>query len=132
MKDIKGKTVRLSDCKGKVVVLNFWATWCPYCVKEMPDLNLAGEEFAKTGSAVILAVDVDETPEVVKTFLKENDMTLPVLMDQGGAVANKYLVEGLPTTVIIDRDQNIYKKIVGATDKETLTGIVNSINKTGV
>lgn len=127
LKDLNGKTIKLSDYKGKVVFLNFWATWCPYCVQEMPELNEASRELAKGGNAVILAVDVNEPSDKVKKFVADKKITLPVLLDADGAVAQYFNISGLPTTVIINKDGTLSDAIVGATNKQTILDAVNKL-----
>lgn len=120
LKDLDGKTVKLSDYRGKMVFLNFWATWCPYCIKEMPELEEANQEFLKGSDAVILTVDTAEKPDVVRKFVSQKKINLPVLLDTDGKVTEKYNIEGFPTTVIINKDGTLNGRIVGATNKETL------------
>lgn len=69
LKDLDGKTVKLSDYKGKIVILNFWAVWCKYCKQEMPDLNEFNKELVKDNEAVTLAVDAQESSDTVKNYL---------------------------------------------------------------
>lgn len=106
LENLKGESVRLSDFKGKNVLVNFWATWCPYCVKEMPDLNQLYTEH-KENDFVVLAVDVGESKETVEKYLKDQDYTFPVLLDKDGSISIKYMVRGLPTSFMIDKEGNI-------------------------
>lgn len=127
LKDLGGKTVKLSDYRGKIVILNFWAVWCKYCKLEMPDLNELDSELKKSGEAVILAVDVQESEATVKKYISSNNINLKVLMDKDGSVAQKYEVSGFPTTYLINKDGSLYRTIVGMTDKATLEGILNEL-----
>jgi len=127
LEDINGKKVSLSDYRGKIVFLNFWATWCQYCVMEMPDLEEVHQEFSKGDDAVILTVNSDEDPDVVKKFMKDNNLTLPVLMDYTYEVNWMYGISGIPVTYVIDRDGSVYGRIPSMTDKETLLKIFESI-----
>lgn len=129
LKDLDGNTVRLSDYKGKIVILNFWTVWCKYCKIEMPDLNELNKELEKDGEAVILAVDVQESADKVKDYISSNNIDLKVLMDHDGSVTQKYGVSGFPTTFIINKDGTLYTYIPGATDKKTLTEILNKIKQ---
>jgi peroxiredoxin len=129
LKDLDGNTVKLSDYKGKIVILNFWAVWCKYCTLEMPDLNELNKELENGNEAVILAVDVQESADKVKNYLSSNNINLKVLMDQDGSVTQKYGVSGFPTTFIINKDGTLYTYIPGATDKKTLTEILNKIKQ---
>lgn len=97
---VDGSTVSLSDYRGKVVLLNFWATWCNPCVEEMDDFQ---EYYAEHGSeAVILAVDFSEPAEDVARFVEENGLTYPVALDLDGAVNKLYRVQGYPTTFVVN------------------------------
>lgn len=129
LKDLNGKTVKLSDYKGKVVILNFWAVWCKYCKEEMPDLNELNAELEKDNEAVILAVDVQESSGTVKNYLSSNKINLKVLLDENGSVAQSYGISGYPTTFIINNDGTLYTYISGKTDKETLKEILAKIKK---
>ncbi len=129
LKDLNGKNVKLSDYKGKIVILNFWAVWCKYCKQEMPDLNELNKELDKENEAVIIAVDVQESAEIVEKYLSSNNINLKVLLDQDGSVTQTYGVSGFPTTFILNKDGSLYTYIPGATNKETLIEILNKIKK---
>ena len=120
LKDLDGKSVKLSDYKGKIVILNFWAVWCQYCKQEMPDLNELNKELGKDNEAVIIAVDAQESSDTVKNYLSSNNINLKVLLDQDGSVSQTYGVTGFPTTFIINKDGSVYTYIPGLTNKETL------------
>jgi len=101
-----GKTVRLSDFQGKPVLINFWATWCPPCRQEMPELEAAYKRHADQGFTVI-AVDVriDEELPTVRAFIDELGLTFPVVRDVNGEVeVDLYNVLGYPTSVFVDRN----------------------------
>ncbi|HCL82301.1 MAG TPA: hypothetical protein DHW81_08890 [Nitrospiraceae bacterium] len=111
--DVNGKKISLSEFKGKVVILNFWATWCGPCRAEMPSLNKLYLEFKDKGLAVI-AVSVDTSEKPVKSFIKKHNLSFPVLMDKNKAVSfDEYGVLGLPTTFIIYKNGFIAEKIIG-------------------
>ncbi len=129
LKDLNGNVVKLSDYKGKIVILNFWAVWCKYCKQEMPDLNELNKELEKDNEAVILAVDSQESPDTVKNYLASNKINLKVLLDQDGSITQMYGISGFPTTFIINKDGTLYTYIPQATNKETLTDILNKIKK---
>lgn len=129
LKNLQGETVKLSDYKGKVVFLNFWAEWCKYCVQEMPDLNRANEKLKKEGNAIILAVDVREDPQKVKEFIEERNLTLPVLLDETGKVAAMYGIQSFPTTYIINPDGTLYNGILGKTDEKTILRLAKKVWK---
>ena len=129
LKDLNGKSEKLSDYKGKIVILNFWAVWCKYCKQEMPDLNELNKELGKDNEAVIIAVDAQESSDTVKNYLSSNDINLKVLLDQDGSVSQTYGVTGFPTTFIINKDGSLYTYIPGLTNKETLLQILDKIKK---
>lgn len=108
-----GRLVRLSDYRGKTVVLNFWATWCPPCVAEMPELQALHERHAAAGDLVVLAVDVEEPPAAVDDFKTQIAISMPVLSDRTGEVRRHYGLPGLPGTFFIDRDGVIRAKSLG-------------------
>lgn len=114
LSSLEGRTVRLSDFRGKVVVLNFWATWCPPCRREMPSMErlsqqLQGEPF------VVLAIDQQETPDDVFVFTGQLDPTphFPILLDRNSAVAPAWGVLGLPTSFIVDKNGRIAYRAMG-------------------
>jgi len=112
--DVEDKTHRLADYRGKVVLLNFWATWCPPCRKEMPSMQRLWEKFRGRDFA-ILAVDVGEDEERVFAFTLELDIPLefPLLLDRDGKVMERWPVRGLPTTFILDREGRIAYQAIG-------------------
>lgn len=117
LKTLSGETVKLSDLKGKKVMLNFWATWCPPCKAEMP----AMEKFHKEAGdeIVILAVNIDPHLDV-KAFVDENAITFPIPLDEEDKVNETYQVLSIPTTYFIDSNGNIGNKYIGAMNYETM------------
>ena len=103
--DLKGKSWTLKDLRGKVVLLNFWATWCPPCRKEMPDLETLYRRFEPQG-LVILGVS-DEDMDKVKPFIEQQGITYPVLLDPGRRVNELFQIQGIPKTFVYDRDGKI-------------------------
>ena len=127
LKDLSGKTVKLSDYKGKVVLLNFWASWCPPCREEMPSIQklyarMKGKKFS------ILAVSVDRGGEnSVRRFIKEAGYEFKILLDPEGEAASRYSVGGIPATFIIDKKGEIVDKIIGAYQWDD-EGVIKKIN----
>jgi cytochrome c-type biogenesis protein len=127
--DLEGNTVKLSDYKGKVVFVNFWATWCPPCKKEIPDLEEANKKLVESGDAVILAVNVTdgsrETESIVREFAANNNMEMHILLDKGGKVASSkaYNITGIPTTYIINKDGSIYNYVEGAISQNAVISL---------
>mgnify|MGYP000894269480 FL=1 len=129
LKNLDGETVKLSDYRGKIVILNFWATWCYWCKVEMPDFNELNEELEKEDEAVILAVNVEESKDTVVEYLTSENINLKVLLDEDGAVARTYGVTGLPNTFIINKDGSVYGYIPGATDRDALEKVIDKVKK---
>ncbi len=103
--DLSGKPWTLKDLKGKVVMLNFWATWCPPCRKEMPDLEALYRQFESQG-LVILGIS-DDDPEKVREFVQKQGTTYPVLLDPGSKVNELLHINGIPKTFVYDRGGKI-------------------------
>ncbi len=101
--DLQGKTWTLKDLKGKVVLVNFWATWCPPCRKEMPDLDALYNRFKDQGF-VILAISEDEETAKVDPFIAEHKISYPILLDPGSKVNKLFQVEGIPKSFVYDRE----------------------------
>lgn len=113
LKDLEGKKVSLSDFKGKVILLNFWATWCAPCKAEMPSLENLYKNLKGKG-LVVIGVSVDNSETTVRSFVKEKGITFPILLDKGKEVSfDDYGVIGLPVTFLIDRKGVIVEKVFG-------------------
>jgi peroxiredoxin len=113
LSDLSGKKVSLSSYKGKLVFLNFWATWCPPCRSEMPSMERLYQKLKGKG-LVILAVDLQEDAKSVQKFVDEHKLTFPVLLDSDGKVGGSYGARSIPTTYIIGRDGNALGGTIGA------------------
>jgi peroxiredoxin len=113
---LDGKKVSLSDYKGKVVLVNIWATWCPPCVDEMPSMEKLYQKF-KGQNFEILAVSIDGPGlKAVRPFMKKSSLTFPALIDSEGAIKTVYGISGIPESFIIDKQGFLIKKIVGPVD----------------
>jgi peroxiredoxin len=133
--DREGNEITLSSLKGKVVFINFWTTWCGYCVTEMPHMQEVYETY-KNEKVAVLAVNVlaAEKPgtemSTVNEFVDEKGFTFPVLFDTDGAVSVKYRVRAFPTTYIVDQEGTIVEVVTGAMDKDTMMQkIENALNQ---
>ena len=116
---LDGKMVSLADYKGKVVLLNIWATWCPPCVEEMPSMEKLHQEL-KGETLEILAVSIDVSgANTVIPFMKKHKLSFPALTDTNGAIKNLYKTTGVPESFIIDKDGVIVEKIIGPRDWAT-------------
>jgi peroxiredoxin len=112
---IDGQQVSLQQYRGKVVFLNFWATWCIPCREEMPGLEQLHQKYQSEG-LVVLAIDLKESAEQVKTFFQKHGLSFPSLLDQQGSVFRDYLVAGMPTTYLIGRDGKLFARGIGGRD----------------
>lgn len=110
---LDGSMVSLADYKGKTVLLNIWATWCPPCVAEMPSMEKLYQEL-KNEDFEILAVSIDVTgSNEVAPFMKKHRLSFPALIDTQGTIKDLYQTTGVPESFIIDKDGIIAKKIIG-------------------
>ena len=123
IRDVNGDIVRLSDFRGKVVVLNFWATWCPPCRAEMPDFQEVFEAREAAGDFAIRAVDklLEDTEDAVRQFVEEFGLTFAVGFDETDEIFERYGVRGLPSTFFIDRDGILRQKSLGPIFGDLLT-----------
>jgi peroxiredoxin len=110
-----GQTVSLALLRGKVILLNFWATWCEECRPEMPVFQQLNREFAARG-LVVVGVNAREGPEVIRRYAKELGLTFPLVLDSNGEINQAYGVIGLPTTFFIARDGRAVALAIGPRD----------------
>jgi peroxiredoxin len=113
LKDPQGRPQRLADYRGKPLILNFWATWCPPCREEMPSMQRAHEVVAAEGIAVI-AVNVGEDADTIAAFLEDEPVDFPLPMDTDSKVAQHYHMQGLPTTYVIDPQGRLAYRAMGS------------------
>lgn len=112
--DLHGQKVALSQFRGKVVLVNFWATWCPPCREEMPSMEQFYRRFQEQG-LVLLAVNIEEDGDAtVPRFLQGKGYSFPILLDTAAEVQNRYQVFRFPETFVIDRNGNIVARVIGA------------------
>lgn len=115
---LSGKTVKLSDYRGKRVLLNFWATWCGPCVQEMPAFQRLSEDYPD--DVVILAVNCGESKEEVESFVQKNGYTFPIALDENLEASNLYPATSIPLTLIVDEEGDIVYSSYGASDADTM------------
>jgi len=116
LENLRGGDTGLADYKGKVVLLNFWATWCMPCRAEMPSMETLWKKYKEQGF-VILAISIDEgSKKRVEKFIEIFDLSFPVLLDPESKVNDLYKVSNMPTSFLIDRNGKIISRIVGSDD----------------
>jgi peroxiredoxin len=125
-----GESIKLSDYRGRPVVLNFWATWCPPCIVEIPLLVQAEADYADENLALI-ALNAGQTSEHIRSFFDEQGIDMPVALDPGKDVYELYGVVGLPTTVWIDRDGVVSAVELGVLTPELIDGYMSELLEPG-
>jgi peroxiredoxin len=125
--DLQGKSWNLKELRGKVVLVNFWATWCPPCRKEMPDLEALSHQF-ETQGLLILAIS-DETVDKVKPFVEQRKVTYPILLDPGRKVNELFQIEGIPKSFLYGRDG---KLVTQAIDMRTRQQFLEMLKQAGL
>lgn len=123
MYDLDGNLVKLSDYRGKIVMLNFWATWCTYCDQEMPDLNAVDKE----DDVVVLAVNVQEPKGLVVDYLTEGGYTFDVVLDESGDIANEFMITSFPTTFFISSEGVLLGSVPGMMELDKMNLILQDI-----
>ena len=114
---IGGQTRKLSGYRGKVVLVNLWATWCPPCIEELPVFETLQAKYASEG-LVVLAVAGDEDPQLVRDFLARTPLKIEVLLDTRGVIGTQYGITGYPETFFVDRQGRLRNKIIGPVPHE--------------
>lgn len=125
---LNGEPVSLSDARGKITIVNFWATWCPPCREEMPHMQSFYEKHHE--DVEILAVNVtnmDDGRPIIERFVQEHELTFPILLDESGEVGLMYEVMTLPTSYILDTEGRVFQKIVGAMDEQVMNELVEAL-----
>ena len=127
LKDLGGKTWTFSELRGKVVLVNFWATWCPPCRKEMPDLETLYQRFGPKG-LVVLGIS-DEEAAKVEPFIRERKVSFPVLLDPGRKVNEMFVVQGIPRSFVYDREGRLVSQSI---DMRTQKQFLEMLGKAGI
>ncbi|MCZ8537855.1 redoxin domain-containing protein [Paenisporosarcina quisquiliarum] len=127
---LKGESVKLSDYKGKKVILNFWATWCPPCKAEMPHMQKFYEENKEDGIEILAVnlTDIDSGKESIESFVKEYELTFEIPLDEEGVIGRQYQAFTIPTSYLIDTNGVISNKIVGPMDEEMMKSLTDEMN----
>jgi len=129
LRDLDGREVSLSQMRGKVVILNFWATWCPPCRQEIPDFVDLQKQYGAQGLQIVGVSMDQEGASVVRPFVQQNHINYTMLVD-GQKIAGLYGgIQGIPTTFILDRQGRIAKKAVGFTSRSVFEKLVTGLLK---
>lgn len=126
LKDLNGNDVSLKDYRGKKVYLNFWATWCPPCKAEMPEIEKLYQE-TKDSDLVILAIDIGENSKTVSEFISENKYNFNVLLDEKNEIASLYGISSIPVSIFIDQEGYIVNAQIGAMNLEQMKVYINAL-----
>lgn len=118
----------ISALKGKSVFFNFWATWCPPCRAEMPDIQKLCEE-NKDSDFIIIAVNIGEDKDTVKSFIDSNGYKFQILLDSDQSTASEYSITGIPASFFIDKNGNIIYKKTGAMTLDEMKAYMKALNK---
>ena len=119
-----GSTVKLSDLRGKPVFLNFWATWCPPCVAEMPHMNSVYPEYKDKVNFFV--VSVDDAQKEAAAFSQEKNFSYPLYFGNKGEIVQKYSIKGIPASYLIDKDGTIVKTHIGGMTQNELRAFLDS------
>jgi peroxiredoxin len=130
LKDVSGQTHRLADYRGKVVVVNFWATWCPPCVLEMPSMQKAWEA-TRNNNVVILAINNGEDAKRVQAFHRKSNLTFPLLLDTNANIMAEWKARGMPSTFVVDPEGRLVYQALGGRDwnHPTILRVLRSLFK---
>ena len=129
LKDQYGVVHSLENYKGKVIFLNFWATWCPPCKKEMPDIENIYKEYGENKKNVVILGVNSEKENEVKKFLKDKGYTFPTVIDENSEVMRKYFIQAFPTSFVIDKEGNVYGYVMGGLTKEQIKQVIEEVLK---
>ncbi|RST61292.1 TlpA family protein disulfide reductase [Siminovitchia terrae] len=126
---LNGETVKLSDYRGKKVILNFWATWCPPCRAEMPHMQNFYEQNKDNGIEIVAVnlTKMDKGRMEIDKFVKEYGLTFDIPLDEEGDIGMQYQAFTIPTSYIIDTNGKIASKVVGPMDEPTMESLTNEI-----
>ena len=112
LQDLEGKPISLSDYKGKIVFIDFWATWCPPCRMSIPYVEKLYEQYKDNEDFVVLGINLQEDKETITKFMKKQKMNYPILLSDNKVISN-YKIASIPRFFLIDRNGEVYNKYVG-------------------
>jgi peroxiredoxin len=126
--NLQDESVSLADYRGKIVLVNFWASWCPPCQEELPDLQRIYEEYE--GQVIVLAINLtkaEATVDDVRAFVEESDVTFPIVLDHAGDAMNAYRIVAYPSTYVVDEAGVIRERFLGAVSYDTLVDTIGKM-----
>lgn len=124
--DLDGNTISLSEMKGEVIFLNFWATWCTPCKKEFPYFNEAYESHKDSGVKII-GISIDRSEKIVKKFLQKTELVFPIAMGERAFLSDYGVGRAVPVTIIIDKKGKLRHKVIGGLEKEELEKYIQEL-----
>ena len=124
---LQGEEVTLSDYKGKIVFLNFWATWCEPCIEEMPHMQSVYEKHPDIAMLAVNLTSKDLGIDAVKQFVDDLKVTFPILLDEAHVVGKQYSILALPTSYIIDPEGRVFKEVVGPMDEAMMEDLISKL-----
>lgn len=124
---LQGEQVSLSDYKGKIVILNFWVTWCEPCKEEMPYLQSFSEEHPDVAVLAVNLTSMDLGIDIVKQFVDVFGLTFPILLDEADVVGKKYNIITIPTSYIIDPKGRIFREVIGPLDERMMEDLISDL-----
>jgi thiol-disulfide isomerase/thioredoxin len=127
LKDLTGKSWSLKELQGRIILVNFWATWCPPCRKEMPDLESLHNRFSSKGLVIVAISDEDDAK--VRPFIAAGKFTYPILLDPESTIKKRFLIQGIPQTLIYDRSG---KLVAQSSDMRTMKQFLEMLKQAGL
>lgn len=124
--DLDGNTISLSEMKGEVIFLNFWATWCTPCKKEFPYFNEAYESHKDSGVKIV-GISIDRSEKIVKKFLQKTELVFPIAMGERAFLSDYGVGRAVPVTIIIDKKGKLRHKVIGGLEKEELEKYIQEL-----
>lgn len=128
--DLDGNTISLSEMKGEVIFLNFWATWCTPCKKEFPYFNEAYETHKDKGVKIV-GISIDRSEKIVKKFLQKTELVFPIVMGARKFLSDYGVGRAVPVTIIIDKKGKLRHKVIGGLEKEELEKYIQELVNEG-
>ncbi len=124
---LQGEQVSLSDYKGKIVILNFWTSWCGPCKEEMPHMQSFSEKHPDIAMLAVNLTSMDLGLDAVKQFVEEYRLTFPILLDEADVVGKAYNILTIPTSYIIDPEGRVFKEVIGPMDETMMEDLISTL-----